>query len=257
MQTDTDLETLMAAVAAGQAGLLASIEQLSKIESPSESKAAVNQAVDLVESWGTAMGGRAKRHKNLKNREQAFGDLLELRFAPRRKTRAAKPVLILGHLDTVWALGTLASMPVVRRDGRLYGPGVYDMKAGVAMALAAIRSLRNTEMLDRPVTLLLVSDEEIGSTVSRPKSWPCSRAPSTSWNRHKLPTAPTKLRARESAAIASMSAASPPTVESTLPPATRQCWSWRGRSKSSVDSPISRAASPSIPGSSAAARGRM
>jgi glutamate carboxypeptidase len=168
MQTDTDLETLMAAVAAGQAGLLASIEQLSKIESPSESKAAVNQAVDLVESWGTAMGGRAKRHKNLKNREQAFGDLLELRFAPRRKTRAAKPVLILGHLDTVWALGTLASMPVVRRDGRLYGPGVYDMKAGVAMALAAIRSLRNTEMLDRPVTLLLVSDEEIGSTVSRP-----------------------------------------------------------------------------------------
>jgi glutamate carboxypeptidase len=166
MPTLADIDTMAAAVAAEQGQLLAAIEQLAKIESPSDNKAAVNQAVELVESWGVALGGRAKRYKNLKDGQQPFGDVLELRFAPRRSN--VKRILILGHLDTVWSLGTLKSMPVVQRDGRLFGPGVYDMKAGVAMAIAALRALQDTKLLTRPVTLLLVSDEEIGSTVSRP-----------------------------------------------------------------------------------------
>jgi glutamate carboxypeptidase len=80
---------------------------------------------------------------------------------------------LLGHLDTVWPLGTLKTMPWRETGGRFYGPGVLDMKAGIAMALAAIRALAQVgrgvgQSLPRPVTLLLNSDEEVGSHASRP-----------------------------------------------------------------------------------------
>jgi glutamate carboxypeptidase len=72
----------------------------------------------------------------------------------------------LAHLDTVWPVGTLASMPWRESAGKIYGAGVLDMKAGVVMALEAIRVLQVLG-LERPVTLLLNSDEEVGSPVSR------------------------------------------------------------------------------------------
>jgi glutamate carboxypeptidase len=129
-------------------------------ESPSEDSVAVNAVVDLVESLGHNLGGRVRRHK-----QKAFGDILELRFGPVRSAR--KPILLLGHLDTVWPLGTLKDMPWREENGRYWGPGVFDMKAGVVIALAAIGIL-NELKLSRPITLLLNSDEEIGSAVSRP-----------------------------------------------------------------------------------------
>jgi glutamate carboxypeptidase len=137
-----------------------SLRDLVRQESPSEDRAAVNVAVTLVEAHARNLGGRIRRH-----RQKDFGDLLELRFGPTRSTR--KPVLLLGHLDTVWPLGTLKNMPWREENGRYWGPGVFDMKAGVIMALAAIDILRELK-LARPVTLLLNSDEEVGSTVSRP-----------------------------------------------------------------------------------------
>jgi glutamate carboxypeptidase len=75
---------------------------------------------------------------------------------------------LLGHLDTVWPLGTLKDMPFRVEGGRVWGPGVLDMKAGVAMALTAIAILKEQQKLGRPVVLLLNSDEEVGSDVSRP-----------------------------------------------------------------------------------------
>jgi glutamate carboxypeptidase len=75
--------------------------------------------------------------------------------------------MLLGHLDTVWALGTLAKMPFRITRDRISGPGVLDMKAGVLMMLAAIESLKNTQQLHRPVTLLIHGDEEVGSPASR------------------------------------------------------------------------------------------
>jgi glutamate carboxypeptidase len=128
-------------------------------ESPSEDKAAVNAAMAIAEHHAQELGGRSKWHK-----QKNFGDVLELRFGPRRSER--KPLLLLGHLDTVWPIGTLAGMPWREEKGRYWGPGVLDMKAGVVMALAAVSTLRELK-LARPITLLLNSEEEVGSPVSR------------------------------------------------------------------------------------------
>ena len=135
------------------------LRQLVEIECPSDSKSAVDRAVAFVSETAAGLGGRVKRHK-----QREFGDVLELRFGPARSTR--KPVLLLGHLDTVWSLGTLAEMPWRENDGKIFGPGVLDMKSGVAMALTAIEVLAELNA-PRPITLLLNPDEEVGSPVSR------------------------------------------------------------------------------------------
>jgi glutamate carboxypeptidase len=76
---------------------------------------------------------------------------------------------VLCHYDTVWPLGTLAKQPFEIRDGRAYGPGVYDMKASIAMVETALQAIQSLgEDLPRPLLVLLTSDEEIGSPSSRP-----------------------------------------------------------------------------------------
>src|SRR5271170_7687861 len=142
-----------------EAWIRSKLEKLVKQESPSEDRQAVNAAMALTASWAHELGARVKRHK-----QTQFGDVLEFRFT-RFRTKQ-KPVLLLGHLDTVWPLGTLAQMPWRVAEGRYWGPGVLDMKAGVIMALAALTTLRELKV-ERPVTLLLNSDEEVGSAVSR------------------------------------------------------------------------------------------
>jgi glutamate carboxypeptidase len=136
-----------------------SLHELVQQESPSEDPQAVNAAMDLTERLAGEQGTRIKRHK-----QRQFGDVLELRFGPSRSSR--KPVLLLGHLDTVWPIGTLKKMPWREKDGRYWGPGVLDMKAGVVMALAALNTLSELDSA-RPVVLLLNSEEEVGSPVSR------------------------------------------------------------------------------------------
>jgi glutamate carboxypeptidase len=155
-----DAAAILNSVEMKKGWLLDTLRELVQQESPSEDRQAVNAAADLVELWSQNLGGRAKRHK-----QRQFGDVLELRFGPARSPQ--KPVLLLGHLDTVWPLGTIKPMPWRRAEGRLWGPGVLDMKAGVVMALTAIQTLQHLK-LARPVILLLNSDEEVGSTISRP-----------------------------------------------------------------------------------------
>ncbi len=135
------------------------LRQLVEQESPSEDRLAVNAATSLVEEWAQGHATRVKRH-----RQTEFGDVLELRFGPQRSSH--KPVLLLGHLDTVWPVGTLAKMPWRESGGRYWGPGVLDMKAGVIMSLTAVNVLQELK-LARPVTLLLNSEEEVGSPISR------------------------------------------------------------------------------------------
>jgi len=140
--------------------MLKMMAELVGLESPTEDRAGVNRCVALVEQWIKASGGKSQRSK-----QRTAGDLLVGRFGPARG--AVKPLMLLGHLDTVWPLGTLKKMPFRVRQGRAWGPGVLDMKGGVVMALGALRMLLEAEQLTRPVWFLLNSDEETGSQCSR------------------------------------------------------------------------------------------
>ncbi|MFZ1943418.1 MAG: M20 family metallopeptidase [Acidobacteriaceae bacterium] len=149
-----------------QKSMLQQLEALVSVESPSEDKAAVDCASRLVAGWFEEMGGKIRWH-----RQKKFGDLLEVRLGAMAGRASAggrgKPILLLGHLDTVWPMGTLSKMPFRMAKGKAFGPGVYDMKAGVVMALHAVAMLRERQAQTTPVVVLLVSDEEIGSAVSR------------------------------------------------------------------------------------------
>jgi glutamate carboxypeptidase len=129
-------------------------------ESPSSEKQAVDACLDIAATRARELGARVKTH-----RVRGFGNGMESRFG--RCRRGEKPVLMLGHLDTVWPLGSLKTMPWRVKDGRLRGPGVLDMKSGVAMALTALELLSEAGMLEREIVLLLTGDEEIGSPGSR------------------------------------------------------------------------------------------
>jgi glutamate carboxypeptidase len=137
------------------------IRQLVEIESPSDNKQAVDRLGSMLAGRFESLGGHAKFH-----RAQDYGDHLQVDFEGQR---GVKPVLLLGHIDTVYPLGTLAHMPCRIADGRLWGPGALDMKSGIALMLHAIAALRSwySDTLPRPLTVLLVSDEEVGSSSSR------------------------------------------------------------------------------------------
>jgi glutamate carboxypeptidase len=158
------MNRLIETVRSCEARLRVRLRQLVEIESPSDDRAAVNRAAAYVIAWARELGAEVRRHGG-----GSFGDVVELRFGA---STNGKPVLLLGHLDTVYPMGTLTTMPWREVDGedgvRLHGPGVVDMKAGVVMALEAITALRELNALNRPVTLLLNPDEEVGSEVSRP-----------------------------------------------------------------------------------------
>ena len=88
---------------------------------------------------------------------------------PHRRTPGRGYQLLLGHCDTVWPVGTLQRMPVVLEEGRMKGPGIFDMKAGVAQIVFALRALRRLGLGPALAPLvLLTSDEEIGSPESKP-----------------------------------------------------------------------------------------
>jgi glutamate carboxypeptidase len=160
MKPSTNAQQAFAITETKLPSYLKRLETLVRVESPSEDPAAVNAAQEMVAEWAVELGGRVRRH-----RQKNFGDVYELRFGPRRSKQ--QPILILGHLDTVWPHGTLKTMPWRVEEGKIFGPGVLDMKAGVMMALTALEVLHEAG-LERPVTLLLNSEEEVGSPVSRP-----------------------------------------------------------------------------------------
>ena len=140
--------------------MVSTIRELVEIESPSDSKPAVDRLSAAVAQKFAALGGTVKIHQ-----AKDFGNHLQVDFAGRLKT---KPVLLLGHYDTVYPVGTLASMPCRVVDNKLTGPGVLDMKSGIALMLYVLMALKEWHgELPRPVTVLLVSDEEVGSDSSR------------------------------------------------------------------------------------------
>jgi glutamate carboxypeptidase len=131
---------------------------LTAIESPTTDKAAVDRCGRELQTRLEQIGGRVQR---LPRAER--GDHLLAEFGC-----GDTQILILGHFDTVWPVGQLDRMPVVQRDGRLHGPGVFDMKAGIAIAMLAARALLETEArTKRRIVMLWTTDEETGSGTSR------------------------------------------------------------------------------------------
>ncbi len=157
------MRALLAGARKKERALIDLARRLVLAESPSDNKEGVDACMNLAAAHAKTLGGRVKLHA-----QRAFGNILEVRFGPRTRSSAAKPVLLLGHLDTVWPVGTLKTMPCKISKGRLWGPGTLDMKAGIAMALTAVEILAEAGALHREIILLLNSDEEVGSPVSRP-----------------------------------------------------------------------------------------
>ena len=148
-----------------QAEIVSLTSELAACESPSDSPAAVNRQVDLLiersADIATAKILESSSHPG------KFGNTLRLEFNLPGAEKEGQ-ILALGHSDTVWPMGTVKKMPVNVADGRLWGPGVLDMKAGLAFFLFAMRALRDLNVpVAHGVVLLVVPDEEVGSTTSR------------------------------------------------------------------------------------------
>lgn len=138
--------------------LLEFIESLVAIESPSDDREAVNRCGAELAGRLAAIGGEVTRVS-----AAAAGDHLRVGFG-----QGPAQILLLGHFDTVWPVGQLQQMPLKREAGRLYGPGVFDMKAGIGLATLATRALIDRDRLNGTrIVMLWTTDEEVGSATSR------------------------------------------------------------------------------------------
>jgi glutamate carboxypeptidase len=140
------------------------LRHLVETESPSHDKAAVDRVGAIVVEEAQRLGAQVKIIPN-----QETGDHVLAHFYPSQaidNLSPSAPILLLCHMDTVFPLGTLDRFPYREADGKIFGPGTLDMKAGIVIALAALAEAQKSG-LNRPVNLLCTSDEEIGSGTSR------------------------------------------------------------------------------------------
>jgi glutamate carboxypeptidase len=138
--------------------VLETAEALVAIESPTTDKAAVDRCGAELSARLEAIDGRITR---LPRPDRGDHLLAEFGCGPSQ-------ILLLGHFDTVWPVGQLDRMPLTRSHGRLHGPGVFDMKAGIAIAMLAVRALLEAgPKLDDRIVMLWTTDEEVGSESSR------------------------------------------------------------------------------------------
>lgn len=152
---------MLAFAEAKKSEIIAFIRELVECESPTVDPRAVNRFVDLL-------ADRIEGASNIvRSPGGRFGQHLRCEFAARGGEQPGT-ILVLAHSDTVWPLGTLAQMPFREGDGRLWGPGVLDMKSGIALFVYAIRMLRALEIpTHRRIVFQVNSDEEAGSESSR------------------------------------------------------------------------------------------
>lgn len=148
------------------------LRRLAECESPTEDAAAVTRFMELLaEETRDCAQARLVRMPNA-------GKCLLLSFRlPGKRSKRRPGILAVGHGDTVWPTGTLREMPWREAGGRIFGPGVLDMKSGLAFFVTAMRALRELDMpVERAVELWVVSDEETGSLESRAYTEKLARA---------------------------------------------------------------------------------
>lgn len=141
------------------------VRDLATIESPTGDGEAVARAFDRITPEFERRGFRVRRIPASTRTAHEGGHLLAV---PRGRRRGDPLQLIIGHLDTVWPVGTLQSMPVRTEEGRLHGPGVFDMKGGVAQAIVALDVLDDVGRAPAVTPIFFLnSDEETGSADSK------------------------------------------------------------------------------------------
>jgi len=139
------------------------LTELINHESFTQAKAETDQLGAYMESQFNALGASSVTRIP----QTEVGDF---RLAKWNETAPGKPILFLIHIDTVWPIGTLAERPPrIDDEGRLFGPGAIDMKGGITVVLSALRGLKERgEMPNRPIWVLMTTDEEVGSIHSIP-----------------------------------------------------------------------------------------
>lgn len=151
---------MRALVAGRRATYLQDLQALVECESPSSDIARVERCLDWAERRLVSGGWTAER--------EAIAGSAGVLVVRAGRWLAGPSTLLLAHVDTVWPVGTIDSMPFRVDDGRVFGPGVYDMKAGVVAAIHALAVAHETVGLGGPITVLANGDEETGSVASRP-----------------------------------------------------------------------------------------
>jgi glutamate carboxypeptidase len=141
------------------------LKRLVETESPSHDKAAIDRVGVIVAEEARKLGAQVEIISNKETGDHVLMHFGESGSAGKIEAHQ-KPILLLCHMDTVFLLGTIHKFPYREFDGKISGPGTLDMKAGIVVALAAIEQSQGSG-LNRPVTLLCTSDEEIGSHTSR------------------------------------------------------------------------------------------
>lgn len=159
-----DAAALLAWFDAQQPAMLEAIREVVEEETPSDDKVRNDAFVRRLAERYTAVGADVSLLPS-----ESRGDHLLARYTPARADANAKPALILCHYDTVWKVGSLATHPFrVDEQGWAYGPGIFDMQSSLVLAEYAMRAIAHFgSALPRPVTLLVTSDEEVGSLTSR------------------------------------------------------------------------------------------
>jgi glutamate carboxypeptidase len=150
--------------AARREAILQSIRELVERETKSREESRLNEIAGLVSGQLREIGGQVELIP-----QNGYGTHLRARFDFGHESME-QGVLVVGHLDTVWPVGSLEHLPFrVTPEGRAHGPGIFDMKSGVAILVESLRTIVSQSLATkRPVTLLLTCDEEIGSRTSRP-----------------------------------------------------------------------------------------
>ncbi len=138
--------------------MTALLRKLVETESPSNEKEAVDRVGAILAEASQNLGATVTVYP-----QKECGDHIVAKWG-----KGEDGILLLGHMDTVFPLGTLTAMPFYEKDGKLYGPGVQDMKSGLVIGLTAIAELRESGLMPAcPVTMLFTSDEEVGSETSQ------------------------------------------------------------------------------------------
>jgi glutamate carboxypeptidase len=136
------------------------LADLIAIESPTTDKAAVDRFGAVIAEHFRGLQADLIIHPR-----QTVGDIVEARW---HTDQPGKPLLFVCHMDTVHPLGALADNPIREEEGKLYGPGSYDMKGSIAALLITLHTLRDLNRLPRrPIIALMTTDEETGSDHSR------------------------------------------------------------------------------------------